>query len=651
MMCGILGAYGNSFDEEFAARFERALNLLKHRGPDGWRLWPGNGVLFGHTRLSIVDLSEQSAQPMADRSGRYRIVFNGEIYNYQEVREELRRLGVDFRTLSDTEVILEAYKRWGRECQFHFNGMWAFAIYDGLENELFLSRDRYGVKPLYYAVNEMRLVFGSEMKALLALGVDAEPDWGQVGRFALDTGIDWGSDTLFKNIRMLPAGHCMLATPHDRRIVMWWDIAEQRVAIPDRFDERVARFRELFEDAVRLRLRNDVNTGVSLSGGMDSSSVYGAARRLQQRNAVRSATSGEAKSFSLYTISYPDSTYNEYAWVEKGLRFWNDQENVSVVYPEPEMFPKMIDEVIWHQEVPVWTPTVFAFHALYRHIAASGTRVVLEGHGSDELLAGYHEMVLIALQTYASRNDLRMTWKASQCYAEILNPVWGQGNQRPLDVFLRSYLPARRLLRLPVQIVRSLWPRPDRPPVNQKGYISPDILAQAAPEPPPACEGFSDLNRDLLLNFTRRHLPTILRVVDRASMAYSVESRLPFMDFRIVEYAFSLPDEDKVARRNKVILRQAAVDWLPEKVIDRKAKMPFSLEEREWFNSPIVREYLSDIFHSSDAAQSDLLKGKMLSDDLDGVLKRGITRYDAIRIWKALNLYLWKKSLVDPYRR
>jgi asparagine synthase (glutamine-hydrolysing) len=368
-------------------------------------------------------------------------------------------------------------------------------------------------------------------------------------------------------------------------------------------------------------------------------------------DAAKSATTGQPKTFQIFSVSYPGNPFDEFPWVKKCLGFWKDYNNVSLIYPKPEMFPELIDKVIWHQEAPVWSPMVFAFQCLYRHIASLGTRVVLEGHGSDELFGGYAELVTAAIQTYAMQKDVRMTWKASQCYADTLNPLLNQSAPEAWKVFLIAYPFSRHLLKLPVRFIRALKHHalPDSPR-RYKGYIHPDIVNLFPPMVSQPVDSFSILNQELYTTFTQRPLPTVLRMVDRASMAYSLEVRSPFMDYRIVQYAFSLPDRDKVARRTKEILRQAAKEWVPAEVIDRKAKMPFSLAEREWFNSPVVRNYLVDTFHSSDAMNSSLFDGKLLVRDLDGLIKRGFGRYDTNRVWMALNLHLWNKSLVIPYR-
>jgi asparagine synthetase B (glutamine-hydrolysing) len=275
----------------------------------------------------------------------------------------------------------------------------------------------------------------------------------------------------------------------------------------------------------------------------------------------------------------------------------------------------------------------------------------LEGHGSDELLGGYAELVSAAIQTYALQNNVRMSWKASQCYVDTLNPVLNQIKPEAWKVFLIAFPFSRRLMKFPARLVAGLKhrPQPDARP-RVKGYIHPDIVGLWSPPALQPIDSFDLLNRELYTDFTQRPLPTVLRIVDRASMAHSLEVRSPFMDYRIVQYAFSLPDGDKVARRTKEVLRHAARDWVPEEVINRKAKMPFSLAEREWFNSPPVGKYLADVFHSSEAMNSNLIDGKSLVRDLDRFLKQGFGRYDTNRMWMALNLFLWNKVLVNPYR-
>lgn len=651
-MCGILGVYGSQLSDEYTEKFRFALGMLKHRGPDNSQVWHSGRVILGHTRLSIIDLSESANQPLHDVSSRYWIVLNGEVYNYLEIRQELKNRGVTFRTESDSEVVLEAYKLWKDDCLYRFNGMWAFAIYDTLKDQLFLSRDRYGIKPLYYSVRGSVLCFASEMKALLSLGVKPEPNWEQIGRYLQGWGCDADSDTVFKHIHSLAPGHFMCISQHGYRMAKWWDILEHRVQVPKRFEDRVKYFQELFEDAVRLRLRNDVNTGVCLSGGMDSSAVYGAVRKLQKMNIAKSATSGKDKAFRVFSVSYPDSLVDEYHWVEKCLEFWDDKEQASIVYPKPETFPELIDDVIWHQEAPVWSSSVFAFHILYHHIASLGTKVILEGHGSDEMLGGYPYMVQAAVRSFAARRNLKLTWDSANCLVDTKNPALQEFGPPAWRIFMNSFSLTHRMLVLPAWVKRHLKqgimgkqvasPHPDH-----TAYINPDITNACPHMMAQPVDSLCILDQELYAAFTQRILPIVLRVFDRATMAYGVESRAPFMDYRIVQFIFSLQEEDKVARETKHILRAAAKDWVPPGVISRKAKMGFAVAEQEWFNSKIISGYLADIFNSTDALNSPLFDGKSLARDLDACIKKGFSWRDTTRIWEVLNIYLWHKRFVE----
>jgi len=652
-MCGILGCYGPPLTDTYKAKFRFALGMLKHRGPDNSQVWHKGKVILGHTRLSIIDLSESANQPLSDVSSRYWIVLNGEIYNYLEIRQELEKSGANFRTRSDTEVVLEAYKFWGSDCLNRFNGMWAFAIYDTFKESLFVSRDRYGVKPLYYSQHADRGVcFASEMKSILALGIDSGPNWEQIGRYLQGWGCDADSDTVFKHIHSIPPGHFMCVSPDGYTITKWWDILEHRVEVPNRFIDRVKYFQELFEDAVRLRLRNDVDTGVCLSGGMDSSAVYGAARKLQRMNVVKNATSGSDKVFRIFSVSYPGTPIDEFPWVKKCLEFWDDREHASIVYPKPEMFPELIDEVIWHQEAPVWSSSVFAFHILYRHIASLGTKVILEGHGADEMLGGYPYMVDAAFNSYVAGGKIKLAWDSANCLADTRDPASHQFGPPAWRVFANSFPPTRRMLALGALMKRPFKQtikgnQPECPHPDNSGYINPDINRACPTMMALPVDSFGMLDQELYAAFTQRILPIVLRVFDRATMAYGVETRAPFMDYRIVQFIFSLREEDKIARSTKRILRAAAKEWVPTEVIGRKAKLGFAVAEPEWFNSSAVSSYLADIFHSADALNSCLFDGKSLVRDLDACKKKGFSWQDTTRIWEALNIYLWHKRFIE----
>ncbi len=650
-MCGILGVYGISKGQVDQAGFKHALSLMQQRGPDGSHIWSEGNVTLGHTRLAIVDLSAAASQPMPDCSSRYRIIHNGEIYNFTELKQELGKRGAIFQTQSDTEVILEAFKCWGVNCQEHFNGMWAFAIHDREKNELFLSRDRYGVKPLFYAHLDGALIFASEMKPLLDLGVDSEPDWSEVNRYLQEWSSGVSGNTPFRNIKQLPSGHCLVITPSGQRLERWWNISERLVEVPRRFQERVDHFRELFEDSVRLRLRNDVDTGVTLSGGMDSGSIYGAARKLSALDRVRTATTGEKKNFRVFTLSYPGSILDEYQWVEQNLRFWSEETPPEVICPLVESFPDTVDEVIWRQEVPRWSVSVIIYNQLYKHIASTGTRVVLEGHGGDELFGGYREEIRQAVRTYASHGNLLRAWNSSLCLRDMLN-LTDEPSLKAWKIFLEA-LPGKSFLASGASRVGLHFRkgRGESTFIARMKYFSPMITDAVSSIQPEIVSGFSPYLQALYLQFTQRYLPIMLEIFDRAAMTHSVESRLPFLDHRIVQYAFSLPDEDKVNRRTKVIVRRAAEEWLPGSVINRRVKTGYNIPEKDWFESPVVYNYMRDIFNSRDALQSGLFDGKQVAGDLERLRREGFTRRDSTRIWRVFNIHKWNSMVVEPYRR
>jgi asparagine synthase (glutamine-hydrolysing) len=643
-MCGLLGVIGGYSADE-VGRFESSLGLLVHRGPDNVATQAEDRVWLGHTRLSIVDLSESAHQPMRDSSGRFTLVFNGEIYNYKELRTDLESHGVRFRTDADTEVVLEAYKRFGPECLHMFNGMWGLAIHDSTRNEVFLARDRFGVKPLYYADLGDRVCFSSEMKSLLALGVSADANWDQLSSFLLREGCDTGRTTVFENVSSVLPGEWLKIAESGQILErsIWWAIHEQRVDVPRTYKGRVEALRALIEDAVRIRLRTDVPTGVALSGGVDSSTIYGAARHLERGGLVESATNEDRKDFNLFTISNAGTAVDEYFWVDECLKYWNDENLVRKAVPDPSEFPERIDQVIWHQEAPVWSAAVFAFHNLYRTVAESGTRVILEGHGADEMFAGYPHMVQAAVNGFSDRLNPLPLWRASHSLAATSNSDLDQDAGNPLALFARSWRPSRPLMKPLLAGVRALRGsrRSASAVTEHSGYFTPEILNR--PKASHSDAG-TPLEREMYAAFTGTILPITLRVFDRASMAHGVESRAPFLDYRIVQFAFSLQDEDKVGRFAKNILRDAAEPWIPKSVRTRKAKLGFTIPDTQWFGTPVVYEYLLDVFGSSEARSSSMFDNQLVIRDIEQGIKGGFDWATTTRVWEVLNIHLWQQK-------
>lgn len=647
-MCGILGLSGRrSPSHEYMAI--RALELMKHRGPDSSANWADPFIWLGHNRLSIVDLTDSASQPMADADGRYRIILNGEIYNYKELKTELQAICPrQWKSSSDTEVMLEAFKTWGAASFSKLNGMWAAAIYNSIDNTLILTRDRFGVKPLYWAVQEGRLVFASEIKSILAMGVATKPNWDQISRFLTGRGCDSGEDTTFLGINALAPGHWMEVSRAGLPVKFqrYWSLADQLVTPPRSYSDRVEHFRYLFEDAVRLRLRTDVNTGVALSGGLDSSSVFGAAEKLMRSGDVVTATRNEPTKFRLFSIANSGSGIDESRWIKACLDNWNEQQKVVWVEPKPEDFVGMIEDVIWHQEAPVWSSAVFAFHSLYKKISESGTRVILEGHGSDEMLGGYPHLAYAAVRANSKVTGAKGLWNASSAFQETLNPALQQVRSNRYWTFMTHY----PLTRKGVRVLNRVRGKGRQVTATDKGnpYVSDGLQELAKRQEPmePSING-SLLANSLEAAFFDEILPIVLRVVDRASSAYSVESRAPFLDYRLVQYVFSLADSDKIDGHTKQILRDAAQPWAPPSVTDRTAKVGFSIDAPAWFSNSAVSEFIDDTFASSAAINSEVLNGRALIKDREQSKGDEMTWTKSTQTWEALNIHLWHQRFFN----
>lgn len=587
-MCGIAGIVGasRSYDEQVP---HRMIAQLRHRGPDhtGVEILPD--VALCSARLSIVDLSPEANQPMWDADRRFAIVFNGEIYNFKELRAELAKSGVQFRTSSDTEVVIEAYKSWGSECQHRFNGMWAFAIWDARERTLFLSRDRFGVKPLFIRRDGSRVFFASEMKGIFAAGFAPQINGDAVDATFRYEGADRDALTLFRDIEAVPAGHSILCSPDaSTRTTRWWNTHDHRVDVPRAPADRVERFRELLTDAVRLRLRTDVPTAISLSGGLDSSSIYAAYHALRRRGEADRATVPGQSRLLPFVVAYDGERVDESERARALATHFGD--DVVVVRPDPAGFAAQVREVVWHQEAIPWNAGVLAYHALYKAIASAGARVVLEGHGSDEMLAGYPQISQFALRH------------------------------------------ALRTLRLPsaIRYARSLATAQNLAADNVEDRAFMHLLRGVTAGPS------LSLRAALDDAFHSRVLPTILRIFDRASMASSVESRAPFLDYRLVSFVFSLPDRDIVRDgRTKWIQREAMRHDLPADVVLRKGKLGFAVPHRAWFTRPGVAGALRDAVENGLLSRVDGIDVAAFRQRLESGVRDGFTERSATLLWQA----------------
>jgi len=610
-MCGIVGLWNFSRQPVSPFMLRRFTDTLAHRGPDGSDIFIDEeaGLGLGHRRLAIIDTSDGGRQPMS-LEGRYWAVFNGEIYNFVELRKELEGYGHRFKTDSDTEVILASYDQWGEECQLRFNGMWALAIWDARDRKLFLSRDRFGVKPLLYHYDGRRFAFASEMKAFLALDrFRLEFDVPVVAAALSDPTLVEGMETtLLQGVKRLPGGHSLvLAQTGSLMIRRWWHTLEHLETVPRRYADQTARYRELFLDACRIRMRSDVPIGTALSGGLDSSSVL--CGMSQIRNSGDQTDRMAADWQRAFIGSYPGKAIDERVYADQVI----ERTGARPIYCEMNagMYLENFHEILFqYEELSDIHLGPWYVHKKQRE---QGVVVTIDGHGGDEALGGYTWHVSAAMQD-ALTNPLRLIQLAS-----ILN---GMG----VTVDAQS-LP-RVLKRLGGHAFR-------RSGGNSKGSwlaATPARFHSSVMEADlPSLKARDSLFKQLYIDFHFTHLPTNLRDFDRLSMAHGVEVRAPFMDWRLVCFTFSLPSDRKIGGGyTKKILRDAMQGILPEGIRRRTRKLGFPNLAEGW-TSTRAREFILDAIGCSDFIESPIWNGRQIAAEMEPALRTA----DAGRIHRA----------------
>lgn len=615
-MCGIAGILaGRDTVTVQDSQLWRMATSLRHRGPDAAGVWNDGRLGFAHTRLSIIDLSLAANQPMSDASGRYVIVHNGEIFNYVELRDELRDLGHTFRTHSDTEVILAAYRQWGADCLGHFNGMWAFAIWDTLAAELFAARDRAGEKPLYYVISpDGTLLFASEVATLQVLGLR----FGVTPQAAFDfltqgTYGHLGTSTFFDGVCQLPAAHMLRASPGAHpSITQYWQLPA--IAERDRLPytpELRNRFRDLFVDAVRLRLRADVPVGATLSGGLDSSAVVGAINLLAECNDLH-----------LFTRQYPGTGHDETGYVDAVVARLRHPVLHTVPETDDELGEQIFD-VVDRQEEPFGDTSIVAHYELMRAARSGGIPVILSGQGGDELLLGYPSMVHAYLGHLLARGSL------GRALSEINR--WSEGQDQSVGRMMLRIAP-HTLPLLFRDDVRTLRVR------RLARRVTPNVRRRV---------GFHRFQRDanrrsldsyVAQVFTRFALPHLTHYDDRNAMTFAVEGRMPFLDYRLVELAFSVEYAAMLSGGyTKRLLRDSCADFLPELVRRRQDKVSFYTPLARWLraNAPLVRRVTSpDLVHALGVMNSMWFEARLAA------LMRGDDSAK-LDVWRGFVLHLW----------
>lgn len=607
-MCGFVGVAEPAGATAQGAMVARMLAVLRHRGPDDDGTWLSGQVGLGFRRLSILDLSPAGHQPMTTLDGQVTIVFNGEIYNFVELRAKLETLGHRFRSSGDTEVLLASYLQWGRECLARLNGMWAFVIHDRRRGLLFGSRDRFGIKPLYLHESSGRLVFASEIKSIRASGYYQDRmNLAVAGSFLVDGRLDETPETFYAGIRQLRPAH-------------WfeYDLARGSMAEGRFWDVRDApalaggdpaeRFAGLFEDAVRIHMRSDVPVCVHLSGGLDSTAIVCASARVR----AAAGASDPLTVFSYLTPEFDESEYVRATVAQTGA-------HLEELRTTPASLWADLEQMLWFQDEPVHSLTALVSYQLMRSTSRRGIKVVLNGQGADETLAGYPSYF---------RSYWNTLWKqrgASAAWSEIRQ--WASAHGGKPSAIARE-LGERRVMRWFGKFSPyRAWVARRRNNRLAGSWFSADLL-QATPALPAVSPG--ELDQDLAWSQEVSPLPLYLRLEDRNSMAHSLEVRLPFLDYRVAELAYALPPEWKLRGPwNKFVLRESMKGRIPEIVRARVDKMGFPVPARKWFAEQLY-EPLSDLLSSRAVVESGRYRMGDLRRDLERHRKGEVNFTDAL---------------------
>ena len=604
-ICGIISLKNHPVDDQLLKPMMKA---MKHRGPDDEGTFSEGNVALGFVRLSIIDLSSAGHQPMLSDDGNLVLIFNGEIYNYLEIKDELIKLGHHFKSRTDTEVLLHAYQEWGSDCQDRFNGMWAFVIYNRLERKIFISRDRVGVKPFYYFADGEKFIFASEIPPILSiLATKPSADYQSMFDFLVFNRTDQTELTFFEGIKKLQHGYQLTIVNNELKFKKWYDL---KTKLHDPFNNP-QEFRELLSESIRLRLRSDVPIGVCLSGGIDSSSIVSILLKDHNKQDLNtfSAVYGEG--------NHGDESkfIDEYRPLLKNMFFITPDANT--LYADIQNFVRA------HAEPISSTSPYVQFKVM--ELAKGKAVVMLDGQGADEQLAGYHYFFGLYFKELLTKGNLPLLGREIAAYLKQHKSSYG------LKAFLYFLAPDK--LRTSLR-------------VREKGYINEDFVKQY--------EGGNAISNSLyaskslkegLIDHFEYKLEHLMKWEDRNSMWYSIEAREPFLDYRIIERTLALPSDQKIRNgTTKFILREAMKGTLPEKIRLRKDKMGFDNPQNEWLRTKPFQELVSEVLESKTFITKNIIEPakakKIYKLHLDGKIN------SANEIWKWIHLEMWFRQFL-----
>lgn len=603
-MCGIAGIYklnGSSVDD---ATLHRMTDIISYRGPDGFGYWynKDHTVGFGHRRLSILDLSEAGRQPMEYMG--LTISFNGEIYNYIELRKELQDKGYVFKTNTDTEVLLAAYHHKGKDCLKDLDGMFSFAIWDEARKELFAARDRFGEKPFYYHAGSGQFVFGSEIKQIISAGISKEVNPTMLYQYCINDSLSVSSDlkqTFYKTIFQLPHAHYLLVNNEGKIVIEnYWKINHERINHTISLEDAAGTFNTLLSESIERRLRSDVPVGTSLSGGLDSTTIAGFICR-----------SDKNLKLNTFTVSFKDFEKDE----TKYIKIFKDRyPNIDDRYVSPtaEDLIRDLDDLLFHQDEPIISTSMYAQYRVMKLAKENNVTVLLDGQGSDEFMGGYNQYWPVRLREMFIKGD-RNYAAEKQAIKELL------GFEQNIGGNLALMLKYPHLHKNLAGLKKALGRRTVTESYNplNPGYFKPGETKTAS------SVDWSDLNSVLNNAITSDGLQNLLRFADRNSMAHSREVRLPFLYHKLVEFVFTLPSHYKMNEGwSKLLLRKAQDTYLPPAICWRREKVGYETPQSVWMSRPALVQ--------KQAEERLMLKDLKLFDQ---------KFIDSVDSWKILNLY------------
>jgi len=647
-MCGIVGIWNLDGQPVSPTELNRFTDSLAHRGPDGRGTYINEeqNLGFGHRRLAILDTSTLGGQPFHSDDKRFWVTYNGEIYNFIELRQSLVNLGHVFRTQTDTEVLLKAYLQWGESFLLKLNGMWAFAIWDQTERSLFIARDRFGVKPIHYLFNGRLFAFASEVKAFMSLDSGRRPDFDPE-IVALMANLESVERSILKNVKILGPGEKLVVNNDGvLRKHRWWNTHDHLHSISSIYKDQVDQLRATLIDSCGLRLRSDVRIATALSGGLDSSSVIAG---IYESGSARSGSRLPADWQSAYIFDYVNTPHSEKYFAEMMADAVGAEKRLISGDQNTITLENIIDATYSLETIKNREPLIGPW-LLYRAMRNDGVSVSIDGHGGDELLGGYISHVKAALKSSLLSFSPNRYSEVAKIHQELLGGALPEGVHREstsLPKVFRDFLPRKKSLKQStvggINFVGDAFFGDRWASIKEQFPISAGESMMLAKKGDPihnkrspgGCSGFKlgFLGRKLYDDFHNGTLPKILRNFDRASMAHGIEVRAPMMDWRFVTLCFSLPDSVKIGGGyTKRILRDAFASELPQRIRQRKDKKGFASPIESWYQT-LLREFVLDEVNSRTFLESEIWNGPNLRDFVTHCYEKNQYQ-EATKSWK-----------------